>query len=115
MDPAIYKFLHYIGIFLMLSGLGGYLFAEKPSRFAAISHGIGLALLLVGGFGMQKFPAIGWSWWFIVKVVIWALLGATVIVTKRKLLPPAVTWLLVIVLASVAAWLGYSHSLIMRP
>ena len=115
MDPSIYKFIHYIGIFMVLTGLGGLLFAEdKAMKLAGISHGIGLLLVLLGGFGMAKHEAIGFSSWFIIKVVIWFALGAMLAVAKRKLMPPVAAWLLVIVLTGVAAWLGFANSVILR-
>ena len=115
MDPTIFKFVHYLGIFLLLVGLGGLIFAEKEKiKLATISHGIGLLLIFLGGFGMQGMTKIGFPVWFIVKVVIWLVLGATLVIAKRKLLPPAATWTLVVVLACIAAWLGLTNSLILR-
>lgn len=115
MDPTIYKYIHYIGFFMILTGLGGLIFAEgKAIKLAGVSHGAGLFLTLLGGFGMQKHEAIGFSWWFIAKVVIWLVLGAAIVIAKRKLLPPVATWLLVIGLTGAAAWLGFANSIILR-
>ncbi|NNM29713.1 MAG: hypothetical protein HKO57_09325 [Akkermansiaceae bacterium] len=115
MDPSIYKYIHYVGIFMILTGLGGLIFAEtKAIKLAGMSHGIGLFLTLLGGMGMQKHEAIGFSSWFIIKLVIWLLLGALIVVAKRKLLPPVATWLTAIILVSVAAWLGFANSVILR-
>ena len=117
MDPALYKFIHYIGIFMFLTGLGAYCFVktEAPSKAAGIVHGIGLLIVLVAGFGMAKDPAIPISApWFIWKVVIWAALGAMIIVAKRKLIPPLGAWFVIIILAGTAAWLGFANSVILR-
>ena len=115
MDPATYKLIHYIGVFLVIGGISALIFADgKSIKQAAISHGIGLLLILLGGFGMAKHEAIGFSWWFWAKVIIWLLLGATLTVTKKKLLPPTVTWVLVLILASIAAYLGFANSVILR-
>ena len=115
MDPAIYKLIHYLGIFFLLSGLGGLIFAEKDKiKLAGISHGIGLLLVLLGGFGMQAKMHIGFPSWFIVKIAIWLILGASLVIAKRQLLPPVATWLLVIALAGIAAWLGLTNSVILR-
>ena len=80
MDPAIYKFVHYIGIFLLLSGLGAYCFGKNdgPNKLAGISHGVGFLLVLLGGFGMAKHEAISFSWWFLVKAAIFGLVLSVV-------------------------------------
>ena len=115
MDPTIYKFIHFIGIFMILSGLGGLIFAEdKALKFAGMSHGIGLFLTLLGGMGMQKHDAIGFEPWFIAKLVLWLLLGALIVVAKRKLIPPVATWLVTMILVGAAAWLGFANSVILR-
>ena len=115
MDPGIYKFIHYIGIFLLLSGIGGIIFAEKDKlKLPVISHGIGLLLILLGGFGMQARLKIGFPDWFIAKIAIWLVLGAALVIAKRRLLPPVATWLMVVILASIAAWLGLTNSVVLR-
>ena len=116
MDAATYKLIHFIGIFLLVAGIGGYLFAkEEISKLAGVSHGIGWILVFLGGFGMQKHDSIGFTWWFIVKVVILVILGGIIVIAKRKLLPPFVTWLIVMALVGFAAWLGFNYSVILRP
>lgn len=113
MDPGIYKYIHYLGIFFLLTGFGGLIFAEKEKlKLATISHGVGLLLILLGGFGMQARTHIGFPAWFTVKLVIWLVLGALVVAMKKQLMPPAASWLLVIVLSAVAAWLGLDNAVI---
>lgn len=113
MDPGIYKFIHYIGIFFLLTGLGALIFSEKDKiKLATLSHGIGLLLILLGGFGMQAKTHIGFPVWFTVKLVIWLVLGGLVVAIKKKLMPPVAAWLLVIVLCGVAAWLGLANAVI---
>lgn len=115
MDPGIYKFIHYLGILFLLTGLGGLIFAAKDAiKLATISHGIGLLLILLGGFGMQAKMHLGFPSWFIVKLAIWLVLGASLVIAKRELLPPVATWLLVVALAGIAAWLGMTNSVIVR-
>ena len=111
MDPGIYKFIHYLGIFFLLTGLGGLIFSEKEKiKLATISHGIGLLLILLGGFGMQaKIEGMGFPAWFTVKLVIWLVLGGLVVAIKKKLMPPVAGWLFVVVLCAVAAWLGRAN------
>lgn len=116
MDPSFYKLLHFFGVMTLLLGLGGLLAGEsKPSlRLAGVFHGLGLLLLLVSGFGLQAKLDHPFAWWLIAKLVIWLALGGFVVVAKRRLLPAPVAWLIVAVLAGTSAWLGLSHSLMMR-
>ena len=124
MDPGIYKLLHFTGIILLLLGLGGALCAgrETSGKMVAIFHGLGALLILVSGFGMQaKAKAAyvaehgsAWPWWMIVKVVIWLLLGGSLVVAKRRLLPDAAAWSLVALLAIIATYLGLSNAAILR-
>jgi uncharacterized membrane protein SirB2 len=93
----LYKLIHIVGIILIMSALGGAavramtIGAEgTPSsrRLLAVLHGIGAFLVLLGGFGMlarlgfmhgANFP--GWLW---VKLVVWVILAAALIVPRRR-------------------------------
>lgn len=90
----IYKFLHLIGIILMFSGLIGLLTmrthnitpAGASKSFAFITHGIGLLLILVSGFGLlarlqlaQNMP--NWAYF---KIAIWLYFGMSIALVKRK-------------------------------
>lgn len=97
MPHQFYKLVHIIGIILLMSALGGSAvramtagMMNLPStrRTLAILHGLGAFLILLGGFGMLarlgimqglNFP--GWLW---VKLVIWGMLGAAVIIPRRR-------------------------------
>jgi hypothetical protein len=125
MDSGIYKLIHFIGIILLLLGLGGALNASREDgtrKLVAIFHGLGAFLVLLGGFGMQaKMKAIylgaygsTWPTWLIAKVALWFFLVAALVVLKRRLLPPAAAWLLIAILASAAAYLGLANSLIQK-
>lgn len=112
----VYKILHILGILLVFSALGGVAVhaagggdrASNPSRRAlAISHGVGLLLMLVAGFGMLAkigiSPASGWVW---AKVVIWLVLGAcTVLPYRARSLAGAMLTLLPL-LGTLAAYLA---------
>jgi hypothetical protein len=59
-------------------------FAQK--RTLAITHGVGLTAVLVGGFGMLARLGIHWPWpfWVAVKFVIWVAFGAMIALLLRK-------------------------------
>lgn len=90
----VYKLVHLFGIFLTIVSLGSmYLHAmnggtkeTNPSKkLMSISHGLGLFLVLLGGFGMlarlnlmQHMPG-----WVIAKLVIWVVLGGALAIPAR--------------------------------
>lgn len=122
MSLEVYKLLHFTGIFLTFAALGGqFLFVMRGGtredrsarRIVAISHGIGLTLLLVGGFGMHaKLGYQGFPIWFAGKVGIWAVLGALMMVAWRMPNMARPLWFLLPVLGFVAAWLGIYKPLV---
>jgi hypothetical protein len=63
MDPQLIKLCHLVGIMLVFLGLGGMVFAanvglgpaqRKLRRGAALTHGIGLLLILASGIAMMS-------------------------------------------------------------
>lgn len=111
MDLLTYKLIHIISIIGLFSAIGGLVAADvtKPARLRIfiIIHGVSLLLLFVSGFGLQaKGPYEFSSTWIIAKLVIWALLGASLVILKRRLLPAGTAWALTILLGGVAAYLA---------
>ena len=52
-------------------------------RMGAITSGVGLLLILVGGFGLLATMQLGWPGWVLVKVAIWVILGAMIVAINR--------------------------------
>jgi hypothetical protein len=119
MDPGIYKIIHFVGLIVLFLGIGSLITADpkKPSAFRipAMIHGIGLLLILISGFGLQAKLKLGFPVWMISKLVILIALGGSIALIKRKVLPPAVVYLLAIILGGIAAYLGFSNSVLLRP
>ena len=113
--PA-YSLLHVIGAFLVFFGFGlslmqGHLdeTARKTARrWAGVLHGLGLAMLLVAGFGLLARLGIHWPWpgWVWGKVIIWLLLGGVTVAYKRAVGPAYVRIIMVLVLGTLAVWLA---------
>ena len=116
MPLEAYKVIHLVGVFLILLPLGGICLhmanggtREYPNRkFAAILHGIGLLIAIVGGFGMlarlgmmQSLPA-----WVIAKLVIWLILGGVPALIYRQPGFAKGFLLLIALLATTAAGLA---------
>jgi hypothetical protein len=115
MSYEFYKILHLLGLTLVVLSLGGILVhvingGTKATNIfrkgAMITHGIGLLLLLVAGFGMlarlgiHSFPG-----WVIGKVIIWLALGAFVGIAYTQNLARRL-WFIVPVLVVIAATLA---------
>jgi hypothetical protein len=116
MNYEIYRLIHFAGIFTLLIAFG-YLFAgPKSTKAAAIGHGIGLLLILLGGFGMQaKMKDVyqaaygsGFPTWLIIKIVIWVALGGGMVLAKRGIIKGLAAWILIIALGLASAYLAYN-------
>ena len=116
---AVYKIIHLVGVLMIYLSLGGVATnaingggRNHSWRIPiAITHGIGLLLSLVGGFGLLARLGIvqggmpGWVW---AKLGIWVLFAALVTVLVRKPSAAKPVWALTILLGAVAAYLAGS-------
>jgi len=115
MSYEIYKVLHLLGLSLVVLSLGGLIMhtmngGSKQSNVfrkgAMISHGVGLLLLLVAGFGMlARLQIHSFPGWIIGKLIIWLALGAFVALAYKKNLASKL-WFAVPALVAVAASLA---------
>ena len=113
-----YKVIHLIGAFLALAALAGLALAaangatrqSNPARrLIAISHGLGLLVVLVAGFGLLarlglvqgSFP--GWVW---AKLVVWLLIGGLAAIPYRRPHLARAVFVALPVLGGLAAWLA---------
>lgn len=114
MNYETYRIIHFIGLFTLFFAFGSLFTSEKTTKAQAAAHGVGLLLMLLGGFGMQaklkdaytvvygsSFPT-----WLILKFVIWALLGGCMVLAKRKVVKGAAAWILIIALGTASAYLA---------
>ena len=112
----VYKNLHLLGVFMILVALGGLILQRMQAttreqvwrKPVAITHGIGMVLVLVAGFGMLARLGITWPWpgWVIGKVIIWLLLGLLIAVIGRAPALVKPLWWITIALAAIAAYLA---------
>jgi hypothetical protein len=94
MSYEFYKVLHVLGLSLVVLSLGGIILhvinggSKENNSFrkgAMITHGVGLVLLLVAGFGMlAKLGIQGFPVWVSGKMAIWLALGAFVGIAYKK-------------------------------
>lgn len=94
MSYEIYKIVHLTGLVLLFSGLVSLLTLKsigapiegRARKFSFISHGLGLFLLLLGGFGLLARMGIATSWpnWVYAKIAIWLYFGGMIALIKRR-------------------------------
>jgi hypothetical protein len=116
MTIEFYKTLHLIGIFTVILSLGGMCLHVASGgtreyagrKLAAITHGVGLLIAFVAGFGllaklgyMQAIPG-----WAIVKIVIWLILGGIPALIYRQRRLAKAFWFSILAFAAFAACLA---------
>lgn len=120
-DYTVYKLIHFLGIIMIFVSLGGVMVhvfnggakADNAWRKpAGITHGIGLFLVLLGGFGMMARLGIHWPWpgWLVAKLAIWLVLGGITAVVYRLGAKGKSLWAGVVLLGAIAAYMA-----IMKP
>lgn len=109
MRYQIYQILHLTGVLMVFLAYGGMIVrtASKSDipglrRLGGLTSGIGLFLILLGGFGLQAVQDYGWPLWIIVKAAIWFVLGGLIMVINRKPEISQITWWVTILLGVVA-------------
>ncbi|RMH68929.1 MAG: hypothetical protein D6685_01670 [Bacteroidetes bacterium] len=115
MSYTFYKVLHLLGVMMVFLALGGALVRSRlPEQTAswkkliAITHGVGLLVLLVAGFGLLARLGVFWPMpaWALLKIVIWLLVGGLIALINRKPDSGPVWWYLTLVLGLLAAYLA---------
>jgi hypothetical protein len=123
---ATYKLIHIIGILLVFLSLGGRVhqatvegrgvaigqgrLRAAGGRALGVTNGIGLFLILLGGFGLMARMGVthGLSWpgWLWAKVAIWITFGVLLALTFRSPALARPLWLIVPLLGATAAYLA---------
>jgi hypothetical protein len=111
----VYKLVHILGILLTFTAVGGLSLhalnggtkaTNAGRRLVTLSFGVGLFLILLGGFGMLARLGIGLPVWIWVKIAIWISVGGLLAVPYRKPELARAVWLGSVALGIVAAWIG---------
>lgn len=116
MSAGFYKITHIIGFMMVFAALGGAIIAGKNSdssskKVLGIIHGLGLLLVLVAGFGMLAKIRLNFDTRFIVKLVIFFILGGLLTLVYRFPKLGNASWAIIIGLGGVAAYLGLINQL----
>lgn len=119
----LYNVVHIVGIVLLMAGLSGMATATSGAgadgrsvlprwlrRTLAGFHGLGVFLILLGGFGMLARIGIvqgsAWPGWVWGKVLIWGALTISALLPYRFPRTALPLLLLLPALGGVAAWLA---------
>lgn len=109
MRYQLYQILHLTGILMVFLAYGGLIIRSATGstdkglrRLGAITSGIGLFLILLGGFGLLAVLDYGWPVWILIKVAIWFALGFMIVLINRKPQFSQISWWVTILLGLVA-------------
>ena len=113
MKILIYKYLHLSGVLLVFLSYGlliaRTMFAADNTpvrKLGGMLSGIGLFLILLGGFGLfSTVYSNALTWWILAKLIIWLALGGMLVLINKARSSMALFWL-VLVLGLVASALG---------
>lgn len=114
MSEEIWRVIHLVGLLLTFMSLGALIAcaragdgASRSARFLAVlGHGLGLVIVIVAGMALQAKMKIDLqAGWFIAKIGIWLLLGASVVLIKRKPGLSTVWWWLIVALGACGGYL----------
>ncbi|TGK19971.1 hypothetical protein EHO61_05495 [Leptospira fluminis] len=110
---SVYKLVHILGILFLFLAFGGIALHAinggtkegAPRKLIAMTHGIGLFLILLGGFGMLARLGIIWPWpgWVMAKFGFWLLFGGLLTVFYKKPSAAKSLWFLLPILGVLAA------------
>ena len=119
MSYELYNLLHILGIVLVFMSLGALAFhganggtkdTNEVRGLVMASHGVGLLLILVAGFGMLARIGGGMPGWLHPKLLIWVLIGAAPALLNRKPEWGKGMWIALPLLAALSAYFALNHS-----
>ena len=111
MSHSTYLIVHLAGLLLLALSIGGMVVQKSSSgspdgKQMKVLHGVGLFLLLLGGFGMLARLSIGWPFpvWIFIKLAIWLAMGAFPVFLPK--LKAGSAWIVAILLILTAIAMG---------
>ena len=113
MSDLAYTILHVFGMSLAFVALGALTARAldgtdggRSRKLAGISHGVGLLVILISGFGLLAKLGIGFPGWVWAKLAIWLLIGALPAFIRRMPQHATLLWFSVPVLVLIAGYLA---------
>jgi hypothetical protein len=117
----LYNLLHILGIVLVFMALGGLAFhganggtkdTNKVRGLVMATHGVGLVLILIAGFGMlarTRPMGAGFPGWLHPKLLIWVLIAVAPVILNRKPAWSKPLWFVLPLLAATSAYFAINH------
>lgn len=109
MRSQIYQIIHLTGVLMVFIAYGGLIVRSATGsndkgirRLGALTSGIGLFLILLGGFGLLAVLNYGWPLWILIKAAIWFALGGMIALINRKPEYSQLSWWSTILLGVLA-------------
>jgi hypothetical protein len=114
MSYQLYKVVHVLGVMLLFAGAGGLILqhlqdqgSEAARKLAGVTHGIGLLLLLIAGFGAAAKAGLSLTApWIVGKMVIWLIFALLPMILRKLPRQAALLWWASALLGAVAAYLA---------
>lgn len=118
MSPESYKLIHLAGILMVFMSIGGLALhaanggtkaSNSARRLVSITYGVGLFIILLGGFGwlgstgMMSAGMPGWTW---AKLGIWMAVGALLALPTVRPELSRFVWIAAPILGVIGAWLA---------
>ena len=116
-----YNLLHIFGIVLVFMAIGALSFhganggtkeTNKVRGLVMASHGVGVVLILIAGFGMlarTRAMSAGLPGWLHPKLLIWVLIGVAPVLLNKKPQWGKALWFVFPLLAAVSAYFAINH------
>jgi hypothetical protein len=127
MSYEFYTLLHIVGIILVFMALGALAFhganggtkaSNQVRGMVMATHGVGVLLIVVAGFGMlakiQPMSA-GLPGWLHPKLLIWVLIAAAPALLSRKPQWGKIMWFALPLFAATAGYFGLNHGRMTSP
>ncbi|MEM9456244.1 MAG: hypothetical protein AAGF11_18830 [Myxococcota bacterium] len=80
-------------------------------RVVMIGHGVAMLIVFVAGFGLMARLGImsGWPTWIYIKLALWLILGAAMVLVRRVPEMGRVWLFLLPLVGAAAAWVAFTH------
>lgn len=117
----LYNLLHILGIVLVFMAIGALAFhganggtkeSNKVRGLVMSTHGVGVLLILIAGFGMlarTRSMSAGLPGWLHPKILIWVLIGAAPMILSRRPQWGKALWFVFPLLAATSAYFAINH------
>jgi len=114
MSPALFKVVHITAVIYTFTALGGLLVHAVDGtreggagrRLAGLTHGLALLVVLFTGFGLVAGLGTGMAPWVWLKLLVWLLVGASLVAIRRLPGMARLLWLALPLLGALGAYLA---------